>query len=158
VAATSSELLSLTVDEEAFIRSLDHLIHTYSRALDGDLHRAHGMTLVEYLTLMHLSEAPDRRLRMSELASSCNLSLSGMTRVVDRLEKQGMIQRVKCAEDLRGANAVLTDAGFDRLQQAWPTFLGGARRYVFDHLEGLPLGKIARALEACAAAGDEAAS
>ncbi|MGW3601939.1 MarR family winged helix-turn-helix transcriptional regulator [Micromonospora sp. NPDC005161] len=69
---------------------------------------------------MHLSEASHRRLRMSDPAAACEMSLSGMSRVVHRLESQGLLQRARCEEDGRGWNAVLTDAGLTRLQQAWP--------------------------------------
>ena len=152
----SSTRRPLSADEEGFIRSFVRLIHGYPRALDADLDREEHLVLVEYLALMHLSEAPQRQLRMSELAGRCNLSLSGMTRVVDRLERRRLVQRVQDATDGRGANAVLTNEGLDRLERAWPTFLAGTRRYMFDHLDGLPLRKIALALRAAADATDQA--
>jgi DNA-binding MarR family transcriptional regulator len=95
---------------------------------------------------MFLSEAPQRRMRMNELAAVCNLSLSGMTRVVNRLEKQGFVERVKCTEDLRGWNAVLTDDGFARLQGAWPAHLASVRRHVLDNLAGHDLAQLTEAL------------
>jgi DNA-binding MarR family transcriptional regulator len=98
------------------------------------------------MTLMYLSEAPHRLMRMSELAAVCNLSLSGMTRVVTRLEKQGLIERVRCEADARGWNAVLTDAGLARLEEAWPSHLASARRHIFDHLEGADLDRLVQAL------------
>jgi len=147
----------LTPDEQAFIRSFVRLIHGYPRALGALLDREQRISLSEYLTLMHLSEAPGRQLRMSELAGGCDLSLSGMTRIVDRLEKDGFITRVQDAKDGRGANAVLTETGLQRLQQAWPTFLAGARRYLFDHLDGLPLRDIGAAFQAAATATERAA-
>ncbi|MGY0064004.1 MarR family winged helix-turn-helix transcriptional regulator [Streptomyces sp. LZ34] len=73
---------------------------------------------------------------MSEPATACTLSLSGMTRVVTRLEKRGLVRRAKCDTDARGWNAVLTEFGLARLEQAWPTHLAGVRRHVFDHLDG----------------------
>ena len=79
--------------------------------------REQRLPLSEYMTLMHLSEAPHRRMRMSELAAACDLSLSGMTRIVTRLETQGLVERVRCEEDARGWNAVLTDAGLARLER-----------------------------------------
>lgn len=101
---------------------------------------------------MFLSEAPHRRMRMSELAAACNLSLSGMTRVVNRLEKQGLIQRAKCQEDLRGWNAVLTEDGFARLREAWPAHLASVRRHVLDNLAGHDLAALAAALQRVATA------
>ncbi|MDH6464753.1 DNA-binding MarR family transcriptional regulator [Micromonospora sp. A200] len=136
----------LNPDEEAVVRALPRVIHALPRAIDADLVREQGLPSIEYETLMHLSEAPDRRLRMSELAAACEMSLSGMSRVVQRLERQGYVQRVRCAQDARGWNAVLTDAGFARLTQAWPTNLAAVRRHFLDHLAGLDLKQLAEAL------------
>ena len=70
---------------------------TVPRALDADLLREQRMSASEYSALMHLSEAPGRRLRMSDLAGASNLSLSGMTRIVDRLQGQGFVRRERTA-------------------------------------------------------------
>ncbi|MFF3559240.1 MarR family winged helix-turn-helix transcriptional regulator [Streptomyces sp. NPDC002574] len=137
----------LTPDEEALVRSLARVIYALPRALDTDLVREQRMPLIEYLTLMHLSEAPGRQLRMSDLAAVCELSLSGMTRVVQRLEKQGIVQRIRSEQDARGWNAVLTDSGFTRLTEAWPTNLASVRRHFLDHLDGLDIKVLAAALE-----------
>lgn len=138
---------ALTADEEALVRSLARIIYALPRALDTDLVREQRMPLIEYLTLMHLSEAADRQLRMSDLAAVCELSLSGMTRVVQRLEKQGIVQRVRSEQDARGWNVVLTDAGLARLRDAWPTNLAFVRRHFLDHLGGLDIKTLASALE-----------
>lgn len=122
-------------------------MYALPRAIDADMVREQRLPLVEYLALMHLSEAPDRQLRMSELATACEMSLSGMTRVVNRLESQGFIERVRCEQDARGWNAVLTDAGLARLEEAWPTNLAAVRRHFLDHLAGIDLGKLAKALQ-----------
>ncbi|MGW2964449.1 MarR family winged helix-turn-helix transcriptional regulator [Streptomyces sp. NPDC001220] len=132
--------------EEAFVRALGDVMTALPRAVDADMLRDGGLRLSEYTPLMFLSEAPDRRMRMSELADVCNLTLSGMTRVVIRLEKQGFVQRVRCAEDLRGWNAVLTDAGLARLQAAWPAHLASVRRRMLDNLAGYDLAQLATAL------------
>jgi len=137
----------LSADEEAVIRALGRVMIVLPRAVDADMVREHQLPLTEYTTLMHLSEAPHRLMRMSELAAACDLSLSGMTRIVTRLETQGLIERVRCEEDARGWNAVLTDAGLARLQRAWPTHLASVRRHVFDHLRGIDLTQLARALQ-----------
>ncbi|TYC06879.1 winged helix-turn-helix transcriptional regulator [Micromonospora sp. WP24] len=141
------ELLPLSPDEEAVVRALNRVIYSLPRAIDADMLREQGLPLIEYLTLMHLSEAANRQLRMSELATICELSLSGMTRVVQRLEAQGFVQRVRCEQDARGWNAVLTDAGFARLEQAWPTNLAATRRHFIDHLAGLDLKQLAAAMQ-----------
>ena len=84
---------------------------------------------------------------MSELVADSALSLSGMTRIVNRLEAEGLVQRVKCTEDGRGYNAVLTYAGLARLRQASPTYLSSIRRHVVDHLDDMDLPALAQALE-----------
>jgi DNA-binding MarR family transcriptional regulator len=136
----------LSPEEEAVVRALPRIIYALPRAMDAEMIHEQQLPLIEYLTLVHLSEAPGRQLRMSDLAAACELSLSGMTRVVHRLENQGFIQRVKSEQDARGWNAVLTDDGFTRLREAWPTNLAAVRRHFLDHLAGLDLTALATAL------------
>jgi len=140
----------LNPDEEALVRSLTRVMYALPRAIDADMVREQRLPMTDYLALVHLSEAPDRRLRMSELAAACELSFSGMSRGVDRLESQGLIQRVRSEQDARGWNAVLTDAGLARLQAAWPTNLAAVRRHLLDHLTGIDLGKLSKALQSVA--------
>ncbi|GIG89345.1 hypothetical protein Pen02_42810 [Plantactinospora endophytica] len=135
------------------VRALGRAIIVVPRALDADLTREQRLSINEYAALMHLSEAPDRLMRMNELATACDLSLSGMTRIVTRLEQQGFIQRIRCPEDARGWNAVLTDAGLTRLREAYPTQLASVRRHVVDHLDGLDLRQLADALRRFATTG-----
>ncbi|MFE5190330.1 MarR family winged helix-turn-helix transcriptional regulator [Streptomyces sp. NPDC056628] len=82
--------------------------------------------------LMHPPEAPGRRLRMGDLSSAYEMSLSGTTRVVHRLEKEDYIQRVRCDHDGRSYHAALTESGFARLEKAWPTNLAAVRRRLLD--------------------------
>ncbi|WP_433216849.1 MarR family winged helix-turn-helix transcriptional regulator [Microtetraspora malaysiensis] len=140
-------LRPLTASEEAFVRELSRVMLALPRAVDADIVREAGLPLSEYTPLMHLSEAPGRAMRMSELAAACNITLSGMTRVVTRLEKQGWVERTKCAEDGRGWNAALTNAGLTRLEQAWPEFLASVRRHLVDHFEGQDLNQLTAALQ-----------
>jgi DNA-binding MarR family transcriptional regulator len=142
---TSARPTPLDRDEEEVARALGRAIMVVPRAIDADLVREQRITLNEYTTLMHLSEAPGRRLRMSELAAACDVSLSGMTRIVTRLENDGLIERVQCAEDARGSNAVLTDAGLTRLEGAYPTHLTSVRRHIMDHLGEFDLVRLAEA-------------
>ena len=121
----------LTAQEEAFLRAFGRALLTVPRALDADLLREQRMSMSEYWALMSLSEAPAQRLRMSDLATACALSLSGMSRIMTRLEGLGLVRRERCADDGRGTNAVLTDAGLERLRQAWPTHLLSVRRHSF---------------------------
>jgi DNA-binding MarR family transcriptional regulator len=144
-APAADAVRPLTADEEALVRSLPCLIHVLPRAIDADMTREQRLPSSEYLALMHLSEAPGRRLRMGDLAGACDMSLSGMTRVVHRLETGGLVQRVQCERDGRSWHASLTDAGLARLEEAWPTNLASVRRHFLDHLEGLDLGKLAAA-------------
>ncbi|MEU1417180.1 MarR family transcriptional regulator [Streptomyces sp. NPDC049097] len=136
----------LSPTEEEFVRELGRVMMALPRVVDADMARDARLALSEYTTLMHLSEAPGRHLRMSELAAACNLSLSGMTRVVNRLEKQGLIQRAKCDEDRRGWNAVLTDSGLERLEKAWPTHLASVRQHILDRLGDHDLARLTSAL------------
>jgi DNA-binding MarR family transcriptional regulator len=151
---TQRKPVPLTAEEEAFVRAFARALLTVPRALDADLLRDQRMSVNEYTTLMHLSEAPGRRLRMSDLAAANALSLSGMTRIMNRLEELRLVQRERCASDGRGFEAVLTDAGLERLRQAWPTHLKSVRRHVLDHLRAVDLPAITTALQHFAAECD----
>lgn len=137
----------LSQREEAFLRAFARATFTVPRAFAADLQRQQGITTSEYYALMHLSEAPGGSLRMSDLAVAGALSLSGMTRVVSRLEAHGWVRRERSSCDGRGWNAVLTDAGLRRLQEAWPTHLASVRRHVMNHLAGLDLDAVTEALQ-----------
>jgi len=114
-----------------------------SRRLDEELRAEHGLSLPEYDALLQIAEAPDRRLRMSQLADAVVLSRSGVTRLIDRLVADGLVTRSQCLSDARGAEAVLTDAGLARLRDAAATHLRGIESYFlsvvheadFDRLE-----------------------
>jgi DNA-binding MarR family transcriptional regulator len=147
-------LKPLTSEEEAVMRALGRLMLVLPRVLDADLERGERMSLSEYSALRHLSEAEDRRLRMSDLAARCDMSLSGMTRLAGKLESLGYLRRRRCERDARGLDAVLTDAGLRRLEAAWPTHLESVRRRIFDHLSDLDMCKLAKALEAMSCTED----
>jgi DNA-binding MarR family transcriptional regulator len=106
-----------------------------TRRLDDELRAAHGMSLGEYDALVQLSAAPSRRLRMSVLADRVLLSRSGITRLVDRLVADGMVERSTCVTDARGAEAALTRAGLERLREASTTHLDGVRRYFLETVD-----------------------
>src|SRR5688500_4383975 len=95
--------------------------------LDEELRRAHGLPLTSYDVLVNLESAPDRKMRMSELADAVLLSRSGLTRLVERLERDGLLSRADCPGDARGSFAVLTDLGLKRLAEARKTHLRGVR-------------------------------
>ncbi|GID25329.1 MarR family winged helix-turn-helix transcriptional regulator [Paractinoplanes brasiliensis] len=139
-------LTALSPGEEAVMRAFGRILLVLPRAMNADLEAEQRMSLSEYSVLRHLSESPHRRMRMSELAQACDMSLSGMTRLAAKLESSGFMKRVKCDEDARGWNAVLTDKGLDRLREAWPTHLRSVRRHIFDHLGDLDLEALAKTL------------
>ena len=99
-----------------------------TRELDAELVAAHGLPLTSYEVLMFLAEAPGGRMRMSELAESVLLSRSGLTRLVDRLARYGLIERTRCTEDARGWFATLTPKGREVFDEARHTHLDGVRR------------------------------
>lgn len=136
----------LDPEEERAWRAFARAFLVVPRVLEADLHAAHGITMTEYFVLVHLSEAPERSLRMSELAARGALSLSAISRVVDVLERRGLVERVRCPSDGRGLLAVLTDEGLAELRAAYRTHLRGVREHVVRHLAGLDLGALADAV------------
>ncbi len=118
------------------------------RRLDEDLRGEHGLSLPEYEALLLLAEADGRRLRMRVLAEDLQLSKSGVTRLVDRLVGDGLVERDQCTTDARGAEAVLTVAGLNRLRTAAPTHLRGIQAYFLDAIDAPDLAVIARAMRA----------
>jgi DNA-binding MarR family transcriptional regulator len=103
------------------------------RALDAELDAAHDLPLTSYDVLIYLKDAPGKRLRMAELADSVLLSRSGVTRLVDRLEREGLLVRDTCVDDGRGLYAVLTAKGEELLERARPTHLEGVRERFLRH-------------------------
>ena len=119
----------------------------FVRELDSELEAAHGLPLTQYEVLLYLDAAPDRRLRMTELARSVLLSQSGVTRLVDRLEARGLVVREPCPEDRRGLLARITDEGRRRLAEARPTHLAGIRRLFVQHFDDDELRHLAEVWE-----------
>jgi DNA-binding MarR family transcriptional regulator len=103
-------------------------------ALDSQLRRDAGLSHYEYFVLARLSDAPDRTLRMSTLAARTNATLPRLSHVVARLEQQGLVERVPCAEDARATNARLTSQGRDKLVYAAPGHVEIVRQKVIDAL------------------------
>jgi DNA-binding MarR family transcriptional regulator len=116
---------------------------TLVKALDCELEAAHGLGVTSYEVLMYLADAPEGRMRMHDLASSVLLSRSGLTRLVDRLERDGLLARESCKSDARGAFAVLTPAGRETLAAARGTHLAGVRRHFLDHLDAAEMQALA---------------
>lgn len=152
--ADGEPVLPLDEVEEQIVRALARVLLVLPRVLEADLAREHRLAGPEYAVLVHLSEAPKRLLRMSDLAARCELSLSGTTRIVARMEAGGLLKRVRCPDDARGWNAALTYTGLKRLQVAWPTHLAAVRRHVLDHLGDLDRPALAQALQRFGTAAD----
>lgn len=141
------QLAPLTPTEEALWRALMRLMFTLHRSLDDDLVRACGMTANEYTVLMNLSEAPNRELRISDLADAAALSVSRMSRLIDELQSRDLVAKRRSEIDRRGNVARLTRQGLARLKAAYPAHLASARSLVMDHLDADDVACVARALD-----------
>ncbi len=113
------------------------------RQLDADLIAQHGLTVRDYEVLLYLAQAEERRLPMSALAERTMLTRSGITRLVDGLVGQGMIERVSCDSDARISYARLTDAGYDKLRDAGCTHVAGIERLFLAHFTAAELEQLA---------------
>jgi DNA-binding MarR family transcriptional regulator len=136
------ETVSRTTDPAGFTatelgawRGLLRVHASLVRALDAELDAQHGVPISSYEVLIHLADAPEGKMRMRDLADAALLSRSGLTRLVDRLERDGLIERASCPSDARGAFAVITDAGRALLARARPAHRAGVRRRFLDHFE-----------------------
>jgi DNA-binding MarR family transcriptional regulator len=103
-----------------------------TRTLDAQLAREHKLPLSSYEVLLFLADAPGGRMRMSELAESVLLSRSGLTRLVDRLEREGLLKRERCESDARGLFAEITPEGRELFDAARRTHLDGVRALFLD--------------------------
>ncbi len=121
-----------------------------TRRLDEELRAEHDLSLAEYDALLSIAEAPDRRIRMRQLADRVILSKSGVTRLIDRLVLDGLVQRDACLSDARGAEAVLTTAGLDRLRRASRTHLRGIDEHFIAVVDDADLTVIQRSMRAVA--------
>ena len=142
-ASTNLDPARLTSAELAAWRGFLRVHAAMIKELDAELEAQHGLPLSSYEVLIALAAAPDQRLRMAELADQALLSRSGMTRLVDRLQKQGLLDRQRCAMDARGSFAVLTDRGRRLLAQARPAHLAGVRERFLRHLDGAEMEALA---------------
>jgi DNA-binding MarR family transcriptional regulator len=143
---TSSRSSWLDAEEQEVWRTLLQVHLRVMARLDDDLQQARGIGLADYDVLVQLSEAPDRSLRMAELAGLIQLSPSGLTRRIDSLVRRGLVAREACSSDGRGSFAVLTEKGIEMLQEAAPTHVAGVRSYVFDTLDRASLAGLADSL------------
>jgi DNA-binding MarR family transcriptional regulator len=122
------------------------IVKALPRHLDADLLRGAGVTAGEYTTLMHLSEAPNRELRMSDLASVTGYSASRTTRLVESLQVRSLVTKAVSSTDARGNVARLTPKGMSKLRSAWPVHLASVRSGFFDYLDPAACRRVADAL------------
>ena len=140
----------LTPEEEILWRAMMRIVKVLPRCLDSDLIHGVGVSASEYTAMMHLSEAPNRELRMSDLASATGLSASRMTRLVDDLQSRSLVTKVASASDARGNVARLTSRGMSKLRGAWPVHLASVRTRFFDHMDTSEIKPVAAALSGVA--------
>jgi DNA-binding MarR family transcriptional regulator len=136
-AATAVEIApsdqeSLTLGELRAWRGLLRAHACLAKRIDAEMDRTHGLPMTSYEVLHRLEEASEGRMRMCDLAEQAQLSRSGLTRLVDRLARDGLLERCSCTHDARGAYACLTDVGRDRLQEARVTHLAALRAAFFS--------------------------
>lgn len=124
----------LTQDELAAWRGFLRVHARLLAELDEELQRAEGLAVSAYEVLILLADAPEQRMRISEISARTVLSLSGVSRLVDRLVREGLVEKVPCPADRRGANAVLTADGAARLSTARATHRAGVRARFLDRL------------------------
>lgn len=133
VEIPTSEPETLSLGELRAWRGLLRAHACLAKKLDTELESAHGLPMSSYEVLHRLDEAPAGRMRMCDLASEAQLSRSGLTRLVDRLERDGMLERCSCQHDARGSYACLTADGRKRLEAARGTHLSVVRQQFFSH-------------------------
>jgi DNA-binding MarR family transcriptional regulator len=124
----------LSRDELAAWRGLLRIHAGMTKALDAELMREHRLPLSSYEVLLFLADSPQGRMRMSELAEGVLLSRSGLTRLVDRMEREGLLRRKRCEEDQRGWFAEITDEGRALFARARKTHLDGVRERFLSRL------------------------
>jgi DNA-binding MarR family transcriptional regulator len=125
-----------------------------TRALNSDLVNTHGLTINDYEVLLHLARADDHRLRRVDLADRLVLTASGITRLLDGLERAGYVCKAQCASDARVTYAVITDSGFEKLKEASETHLEGVRELFESRYSEAELATLAELLGRLPAAGD----
>jgi DNA-binding MarR family transcriptional regulator len=133
----------LTAPELAAWRGMLRVHSALFHQLDAELEEAHHLSLRAYDVLVVLESEPEQHVRMSDLSRSVLLSPSGVSRLVDRLEADGLVVRQRCSDDGRGFYAMLTDEGRRRLAEARETHLAGVRRLFLDHFEPTELETLA---------------
>ncbi len=137
----------LTPEQQLIWRALLGGITVMLDQLDRDLRTQHDLSMGEYEILVRLSEAPDRSIRMAELAAAVAHSRSRVTHTISRLERDGIVRRDQCSSDGRGVSAVLTDHGFSVLEKAAHTHVRGVHEYLIENAPPDELAALGRIME-----------
>ncbi|MDI6626295.1 MAG: MarR family transcriptional regulator [Rhodococcus sp. (in: high G+C Gram-positive bacteria)] len=138
----------LSQDEQSAWRAYLDATRLLLRDLDNQLTRDSGISFTDFELLVVLSEAPDRRRRMSELADAVTTTRSGVTRAISRLVECGWVRRVKCDDDKRGMSAELTESGLSTLAEASPGHAAAVRENMFDLVNPEDLAALTRTFSA----------
>ncbi len=138
----------LSADEQVAWRAFVGACHSFFAAIDAELQRDAGMPLAYYEILVQLSEAPDHRLRMSQLAEETAASKSRISHAAARLEERGWVRRIQCPTDRRGAFAELTGEGYAALVAAAPGHVEQVRRTLLDPLTAQQVSQLREISEA----------
>jgi DNA-binding MarR family transcriptional regulator len=140
-------MTTLTSAELAAWRGMLRVGNALMRELDAELESGFGISLSSYDVLISVADSAEGRLRMAELADLTLLSRSGMTRLVDRLVKDGLLERERCDSDARGAFARLTPKGRELLERARPAHREDVRRRFHSKLDEDQLQQLAEIWE-----------
>ena len=132
----------LTPEEQRAWRAYIGATHLLEDALDRQLQHDAGMPHLYYSILANLSESPERRLRMTDLAETVKVTRSRLTYAVTRLEKDGLVAREECPQDKRGSVAALTEEGLAVLERTAPGHVETVRAALFDHLTPEQVGQL----------------
>ena len=134
----------LTDEEQCAWRSVVAFCVLLPEGIARDLQDGHQLSAADYEILVRLSESPDRRMRMSELARTTLVSRSRLSHQITRMERHHLVRREECREDRRGWLAVLTEQGWDQLRAAAPDHVESVRQQFFDHLNAQEVASLGR--------------
>jgi DNA-binding MarR family transcriptional regulator len=146
-AARPATRRSLDAEEMAAWRAFVLANARIVKLLQAELETEQGLSLPAYECLVRLSEAVEGRMRMSDLATFATLTPSGLTRLIDKLVADGLVERLRCETDARVVYAAITPAGERRLRDAYPTHLRGVREHFIDRLTPAQLTTLHAALD-----------
>lgn len=131
------------------VEALGHLLGAHStltRQLSAQLVEEHGLTMSEYEVLLLLSREPERSMRRIDLSREVRLSPSGITRMLDRLEATGLVEKGSCEKDARVTYAVLTDAGMQKLRDCSPDHFAAIERLIGERLSDAEVESLSKLL------------